>query len=164
MLSFAQNKQLPLGRQWWAGSGKEAAPGGSRHIMWLRGFHEPRVKRLVFWEEAPHLPRASAAKTVTFRVFLESALQVFLLRFTNLPRTWNENRMERTRLFASEQSWILRNEPTDHTCSNVSPNFISAYIECVATQVPLKGTRPVSSKSSNNIIILLGKIIYMLEM
>lgn len=89
-------------------------------------------------------------------VFLASALQVFLPRLTTLPRTCNKNRWkEHISVFqpaASEQELSLYNEHTDHTCSNVRPNFISAYIASVATQRPLKGTRPILPKSPTNMI------------
>lgn len=77
---------------------------------------------------------------------------------TTLARTRNKNRMERTRLFAfqpvaSRAGVDSLQWATDHTCSNVRPNFISAYIASVATQMPLKETRPISPKSPNNITL-----------
>lgn len=77
---------------------------------------------------------------------------------TTLARTCNKNRMERTRLFAFQPvasragvdslPWA-----TDHTCSNGRPNFISAYVASVATQMPLQETGPISPKSPNNITL-----------
>lgn len=96
--------------------------------------------------------RAPAAKAITLGVFLESALQVLLPRLTHLARTCNINRIERTLLFAfhlvaSELELILDNEPPDRTCSNVRPNFISAYITSAATTTPPEGTRPIPPPS-----------------
>lgn len=68
---------------------------------------------------------------------------IFSIRLTGFPsttlaRTCNKNRMERTRLFAfqpvaSRAGVDSLQWATDHTCSEVRPNFISANIASVAS-------------------------------